>query len=308
MPFIINNSYSDEWGELSEASTITIDKPFTLPVNADGFYLIEVVFSIRGNYKLNIYKPDGGVVLIAVSQSTLATGDYQRVSSGITYSGNGTDWVLKCERYYSTDSNPPSQYKPHNISVVDSTDNTNYEPIVSELEIQLLNLFWNTYKNGTVMFEIPTGGSVEETPEETPATHHHYITGNVKKLDVPFEANVVAVSIGLNPEVLASTKSDVITGDYTVDVYPHVDEVLMYVIPEYGVPFVPLFPVATGQVIHPTVPNKYVYIAQNDGELGSFEPSWVTQGEMTSGDVTLTTVPLYRPLANGFIKPTVVPI
>lgn len=308
MPFIINNHYANDWAELSTTTTITVDQPFTLPVAVSGVYLIDVIYSIDGNYKLSIYKPDGGYVNFAARQSTLTTEDYQRVSVTINYAGSGTDWVLKCERYYSVDSDPPTKYKLHNISVVDSTDNTNYETIASELEIQLLDVLWHTYKNGTVMFEIPSSGAADETPDAPPATHYHYITGNVEKLGLPFEANVVAVSIGLNPEVLASTKSDAVTGDYTLDVYPYTDEVVLYVAPDYGVPYVPSFPMATGQIVHPTVPNKYVYVAQSDGALGINEPNWPTEGNFNSGTVTLTPVPLYRPLANGFVKPTIVPI
>ena len=74
-----------------------------------------------------------------------------------------------------------------------------------------------------------TGGGGSETP-----TSQNLINGNVKKLNLPFEANVVAVSIETEPKVLAQTKSDPVTGDYQLDVYPHIDELLIYVAPDYG--------------------------------------------------------------------------
>ena len=65
---------------------------------------------------------------------------------------------------------------------------------------------------------------------------------------------------------------------------------------------------AEGQIVHPTIPNKYVYVAQNDGTLSVEEPVWLTEGVMIVGAVNLVPIPLHRPLMNGFIKPTIVPI
>lgn len=142
----------------------------------------------------------------------------------------------------------------------------------------------------------------------TDPTHTHIISGNVKKLGLPFEANVVAVSLGLEPEVVGSGVSDIVTGNYSIDIYPHTDEVLIYVAPEYGREFSSFLPVSAGTVFHPTIPNKYVYVAQNDGIFGGEEPTWNITGDTTSGDVVMTPVPLHRPLMNGFIKPVITPI
>ena len=151
-----------------------------------------------------------------------------------------------------------------------------------------------------------TFGSVDPEPE--PPTSTNFITGNVKKLGLPFEANVVAVSVELEPKVLGQTVSDAITGDYAIDVYPHTSEVMVYVAPQYGKAFSPELFMSTGHVLHPPVPNKYIYVAQNDGVLSLFEPVWATSGLVISGEVTLKVEPLHRPLMNGFIKPTVTPI
>lgn len=139
-------------------------------------------------------------------------------------------------------------------------------------------------------------------------TSTNIVSGNVSKLGLPFEASVVAVSLGLDPQVLGSTISDAVTGDYSIDVYPHTGELLLYAAPEYGRDFQPFLAVSAGTVIHPTTPNKQVYIAQNDGVVGDVEPSWNDIGDTTSGNVVFTTEPLYRPLMNGFVKPVVTPV
>lgn len=148
------------------------------------------------------------------------------------------------------------------------------------------------------------GGGGGENPTST-----NIISGNVQKLGLPFQANVVCVSIGADPQVVGSGTSDA-NGDYSIDVYPHTEEVLIYVAPDYGDAFNPSAFVSTGHIVHPTFPNKYVYVAQNDGTLDITEPSWPEDGEgsVTSNEVTLLSVPLHRPLMQGFIKPTVTPI
>lgn len=147
------------------------------------------------------------------------------------------------------------------------------------------------------------GGDIPELPTST-----NIITGNVKKLGVPFSANVVAVSMSPTPAVIGSAVSDESTGDYSIDVYPHNDEVMIYVAPDYGKAFSAELLMTTGGIIHPPTPNQYVYVAQNDGKLALFEPVWVTTGLLISGEVTLKVEPLHKPLMNGFIKPVVTPI
>lgn len=156
----------------------------------------------------------------------------------------------------------------------------------------------------------PSGPDGPDEPDPDP-TSTNIISGNVLKLGLPFQANIVAVSLNTassEPEVLGSTTSDIITGDYSIDVYPHVDEVLIYVAPDYGRAFSEGLLMTAGQLIHPTVPNKHVYRALNDGELGAIEPNWVTEGTVFSDLVEFEPVPLHRPLMNGFVKPIITPI
>lgn len=146
------------------------------------------------------------------------------------------------------------------------------------------------------------GGPIE------PPTFIAKVSGNVKKLGLPFKASVVALTLDNPPSVLKNTTSDELTGDYELDVAPYTDEVLIYVCPDYGREFSASLYVTSGTIIHPSIPNKNTYIALNDGTLGSEEPTWPNEGEFESGGVTLSPQPLFRPLMNGFIKPTILPI
>lgn len=150
-----------------------------------------------------------------------------------------------------------------------------------------------------------TGGT---DPAPDPVTITAIVSGNVKKLGLPFELLIHVMSIGLDAELLGSTKSDPLTGDYSVDIAPHDAEVLVIATPDYGKAFSAALYLSAGAIIHPTTPNKHVYVAQNDGLLGSVEPNYPESGLLNSGGVSLLTVPLHRPLANGFVKPTVTPI
>ncbi len=150
-------------------------------------------------------------------------------------------------------------------------------------------------------------GGVVIDPDPIPTTTN-IITGNVKKFGLPYSLQLVAVTVELIPEVVGSTTSDLVTGDYSIDVWPWTEETLIYAAPDYGDSFTPGAFIASGELVHPTVPNKNVYLAGADGTLGLIEPTWPDSGIIVSGTVTFTAQPLYRPLINGFIKPTVNPI
>lgn len=186
-------------------------------------------------------------------------------------------------------------------SVRSMEDSTSY--LVAESDLGLLisevniiepdqnNLFYN--KNTTV------------TPDPT---YTSIITGNVSILSEPVKAKLVAVSVEETPRVVGMTESDVITGDYSMDVAPWQDEVLIYRAADYGTAFPPDSVLPVGYVIHPTVPNGFVYRVTTAGITSSVEPEWVTSGYLNSGTATLLTEILHRPIMNGYIKPIVTPI
>jgi len=201
---------------------------------------------------------------------------------------------------------------PINIPSSELTTTTVAPPIMSTDHVSILDLEPSDNPVGVFIGladnHIVEGGSGSSGEPETNPTSTNVISGNVKKLGLPFGARVVVVSVGVTPIVVGAGTSDDTTGDYSIDVYPYTDECLIYVAPDYGNDFVIDGFVGVGTIIHPTVPNRNVYIAQNDGLVDSAEPTWPESGLINSGAVTFLTLPLHRPLMNGFIKPVVTPI
>lgn len=157
--------------------------------------------------------------------------------------------------------------------------------------------------DAVVNFDFSTGDIVE------PIIITSIVAGNVKKLGVPYGAKVVVMSDSLLPKVVGYGDSSPITGDYSIDVAPYTGGVMIAVVPEYGVEFVGNYAVPSADyIIHPTIPNGYVYKAQSSGTLGPTEPVWSPTLAVVSGDVTLDPIMLHRPLMNGFVKPVVTPI
>lgn len=56
---------------------------------------------------------------------------------------------------------------------------------------------------------------------------------------------------------------------------------------------------ATGTIIHPTVPNGYVYEVTSAGTTGTEEPTWSISSAVNDGSVTYSPKPFYRPIASG---------
>lgn len=156
-----------------------------------------------------------------------------------------------------------------------------------------------------ITFDYGAGGV---TPP--PPTFTAIISGNVKKLGVPYGAQVVVISNTATPEVVGHTVSDGVTGDYSVDVAPYSGECNIAVVPDYGINFPSSQALTTGVIVHPSTYNGYVYEVTTAGTVAALEPIWSTteDGETVSGTVTFTTRLLLRPLMNGYIKPVVTPI
>lgn len=282
--------------------------PLTIP---DGATTIDFSFQITGGVSIELVDPDGVSSLILYqntsSLSQVDNNSFIRANMPVKV-GAGNDYVLRAYTTKTTTITPKRFVKFFGITfyepLYETTDDFN---TLNVIEVYLSEPFAPVIDE--VWFNIlGSGDNGGGTPVDPDPTSKNMIRGNISKLGLPFKANVVAVSLGLTPEVLGSSESDEITGDYEVDIYPHTGDVLLYVAPDYGVDFVPSFPMAEGQIVHPTVPNKRVYVALNDGALGSTEPAWIDQGTINSGTVTLQAVPLYRPLMNGFVKPTIEPI
>lgn len=137
--------------------------------------------------------------------------------------------------------------------------------------------------------------------------YHAWVRGNVTKAQMPFEASVAAFSLGQTPDLLGVATSSPETGDYEIDVAPYTGYVMVVDVMDYGAEFTSGSIVSAGEVIHPTTPNRRVYVAQNSGQLGVTEPEWIESGSVVSGEVVFLAKPLYQPQAGGYLKPLIEP-
>ncbi|WP_303495485.1 hypothetical protein [Neptunomonas phycophila] len=180
---------------------------------------------------------------------------------------------------------------------------------VKVLETSLVKIgswsFKRKYEGVTVISSTSSDGN--DGGEDVEPEFHAWVRGTVTKYNEPFELRVTAFTLSPTPELLGTASVDAETGEYEIDVAPYTGEVMVFAAMDYGRAFEPGYNVAEGQVIHPSTPNRFVYVAKNDGALGEIEPDWPLFGELASGAVTLETKPMYEPLAGGYLKPTVEP-
>lgn len=160
--------------------------------------------------------------------------------------------------------------------------------------------------NPPVSFDFTYGaGGGEPDP-----TFKAMIRGNVKKLSIPYGAEIVGVSNTTPPKVVGSTMSDSITGDYELDVAPFQGQVNVMAIPDYGLEFTENAVLPLDAKIRPTVPNGFLYRVTEAGTTGVTEPTWPTieNQVVTSGSVTMITEYMLRPLVNSLLTPVIEPI
>jgi len=126
-------------------------------------------------------------------------------------------------------------------------------------------------------------------------------SGSVLVAGEPAQRTVFATAIDADvPFLLAQAVSDEISGQYTLEWSGYSGQILITVIDDYGVAHVPGDVRGSGERIHPTVPNGYVYDVSAPGELGA-EPAWPASdgAQVTSGTVQMVAVPFYKPQSQG---------
>lgn len=132
------------------------------------------------------------------------------------------------------------------------------------------------------------------------------IKGVVTLDGVPFRSKVVALTASEPPKYLGYSFSDKNTGEYEFNLNT-LDPVMVYTIQEFGEEWTPSKVINAGDVVHPTTPNGYVYIANTAGSTGKDEPTWPTTEftTLTDGTVTFKTEILLKPVIQGYLKPQV---
>ena len=147
-----------------------------------------------------------------------------------------------------------------------------------------------------------TGGSV-------PTGNPGIITGKVERI-LDGQAQPAArrlVALENKPDgswgVTGNATSDTDTGQYTLDVLTDGGDTFVIAMDDYGRVFTPSANVDLNEIIHPTIPNGFVYRVEQAGTLPDSEPDWWvdtgTNHTKTIGDVSLRAIAFYRPLCHG---------
>lgn len=127
----------------------------------------------------------------------------------------------------------------------------------------------------------------------------YHIAGTVQIDGVAVARDIVVIKDDpAGREVVAVGQS---AGDGTFDIsYSGWNgAVIALALDRYGQAFEVETALNAGTIIHPTIPNGYVYEVTVAGTTGITEPAWPTSGSVQSGSVTLNAVPYYRPVASG---------
>ncbi len=132
------------------------------------------------------------------------------------------------------------------------------------------------------------------------------VSGTVTLDGQPYESKVVAVRYASNVDnttIFGSTISDSTTGNYTITGLG-LNTVMVFTVQDYGIPWPSVTPLSLGDVVHPTVPNGYVFRVTAVGTTGGTEPAWpVTPNtDVTDGGVTYTSEILLQPEIQGYIQ------
>lgn len=148
-----------------------------------------------------------------------------------------------------------------------------------------------------LQFQSATGGDIGDG--DTGDGSLARIAGTVQIDGTPAARDVLVISNETGSrKVLAEAASE---ADGTFDItYPNwTGAVIALALDDYGQPFAPETTLNQGAIIHPTMPNGYVFEATTAGTTGTEEPAWNTGGNTQSGSVSFSARPYYRPIASG---------
>lgn len=126
------------------------------------------------------------------------------------------------------------------------------------------------------------------------------IAGTVTIDGVPAVRDVIVISDdAANGRKVVGTGASDGTGAFDITYSDWDGAVIALALDHYGAAFTPSAPINLGTVVHPTLPNGYVYEVTEAGTTGATEPTWTTGSSVVSGSVTFNPRAYYRPVASG---------
>lgn len=134
---------------------------------------------------------------------------------------------------------------------------------------------------------------------------HARIAGTVQIDGSGVARDVIVISDSADGrQVLANGSSNGV-GAFDIDFHGYAGPVIALALDKYGSTFQPGTAYNIGQLVHPTVPNGYVFEVTVSGTTGTTEPEWNTSGSTVSGSVTFLSKLFYRPIASGPLLPEI---
>lgn len=132
------------------------------------------------------------------------------------------------------------------------------------------------------------------------------IAGSIKISGAPVSRRIIVIrDVAGNCDVLAEGVSES-DGSFDISYAGWGGRVIAMAVDNYGDDFSASRELSVGDVVHPTIPNGYIYNVTVAGITGASEPVWATDSSITSGSVTLVPAPYYRPLASGPLQGEVI--
>ena len=125
------------------------------------------------------------------------------------------------------------------------------------------------------------------------------IAGIVTIDGVPAARDVIVISDDSSGRKVVGAGTSDGTGAFDITYNDWDGAVIALALDSYGSAFVPSAPINLGAIVHPTVPNGYVYEVTGAGTTGTTEPTWAIDSSVISGSVTFNPRPYYRPVASG---------
>lgn len=125
------------------------------------------------------------------------------------------------------------------------------------------------------------------------------VAGIVQINGVAVQRDIVIISDDPNGRAIVGEGESATDGTFDLTYNDWSGPVIVVALDGYGSEFPPSVPLNAGDVIHPSMPNGYVYVVTDSGTTGISEPVWSTTSSVMSGSVTFAPRAYYRPIASG---------
>jgi len=126
-----------------------------------------------------------------------------------------------------------------------------------------------------------------------------HIAGTVQIDGTPVARDVVVIKDDPSDRKVVAVGQSAANGAFDITYTGWDGPVIALALDHYGNDFQASTALNAGAVVHPSIPNGYVYEVTVAGTTGAEEPAWSTGTSVQSGGVTFSPRPYYRPVASG---------